>query len=160
MKSRCLLCSRHRLFTYQAYVREIDKNPTGQITPESGELPATPDPRSALYTPEPGELTREGNHLPTPYILTRGVGDLESVPDTRSGGSVLKAPQRRRGGTPPLRVFWSPSQTTNPFLGQQPDGPNNVRAAPEQSHPQGGSEQTRQHQQEAVHAALRQVGCD
>lgn len=46
------------------------------------------------------------------------------------------------------------------ILGQQPDGPNNVRAAPEQSHPQGGSEQTRQHQQESVHAALRQVGCD
>ena len=33
---------------------------------------------------------------------------------TRSGGSVLKAPQRRRGGTPPRAASGTPSQTTNP----------------------------------------------
>ena len=46
------------------------------------------------------------------------------------------------------------------ILGQQPDGANHVRAAPEQTHPQGGAEQTHQYQQEAVHAALRQVRGD
>lgn len=53
-----------------------------------------------------------------------------------------------------------PAEQANPLLGQQPEGTDDVRAAPEQAHPQGGAEQTDKHQQEAVHAALRQVGGD
>lgn len=39
---------------YKVCIREVDKNPTGQITPESGELTATLNPRPThLYIPNP-----------------------------------------------------------------------------------------------------------
>ena len=75
-------------------------------------------------TPDTGKLTREGNHVPSIYFnqpkasypekvstyqpllsSTRGVGDLEGVPDTRSGGSVLEAPPGAEEGALPPRVL-------------------------------------------------------
>ena len=154
---------------YQVCIREVDKK-SNRITPESGELTASPDPRpSHLYIPSSRQadprtkprtnpyfnqpkasylekVTTYQPHIPktaasypekvTTYqpLLspTRGIGDLEGVPDTRSGGSVLKAPQRRRGGTPPRALSGMPSQTTHP---RNPYSPASVVWSPSLSNP-------------------------
>ena len=126
---------------YQVCIREVDKK-SNRITPESGELTASPDPRpSHLYIPSSRQadprtklqtnpyfnqpkasylekVTTYQPHIPktaasypekvTTYqpLLspTRGIGDLEGVPDTRSGGSVLEVPQAPMRGHSPASV--------------------------------------------------------
>ena len=125
---------------YQVCIREVDKK-SNRITPESGELTASPDPRpSHLYIPSSRQadprtklqtnpyfnqpkasylekVTTYQPHIPktaasypekvTTYqpLLspTRGIGDLEGVPDTRSGGSVLEVPQAPMRGALPRK---------------------------------------------------------
>ena len=112
-----------------------------------GGLTATPDPRpSHLYIPSSRQADPRTKPRTKPPIFptsrdwrvtsksqpqtnplsqpTRGIGDLEGVPDTRSGGSVLKAPQRRRGGTPPQALSGTTSQTTNPRKPHSPASMN------------------------------------
>ena len=78
---------------------------------------ASPNPRpSHLYIPSPRQASRRRKprtkHLSQP---TRGIGDLEGVPDTRSGGSVLEAPPgAEEGALPRFVCFGRPLQTTNP----------------------------------------------
>ena len=86
MKSRCLLRSRHRLFTYQAYVQEIDKESNRINNPRIGLADSNTRPQT------------------NPSISSSdGIGDLEGVPDTRSGGSVLEAPPGAEEGALPRK---------------------------------------------------------
>ena len=142
---------------YQVCIREVDKK-SNRITPESGELTASPDPRpSHLYIPSSRQadprtkprtnpyfnqpkasylekVTTYQPHIPktaasypekvTTYqpLLspTRGIGDLEGVPDTRSGGSVLEVPQApMRGHSPASGVRYSLSNPNPQASGSQ-----------------------------------------
>ena len=110
---------------YQVCIREVDKK-SDRIIPESGELTASPDPRpSHLYIPssrqaDPRRKPRT-KHLSQP---TRGVGDLEGVPDTRSGGSVLEVPQApMRGYSPASSVRYNLSNP-NPRKSHSPASVN------------------------------------